>query len=152
MGMLSFVKGAGEKLLDLDANPDLAGNERALEQAIVDYIKAQQLPAETIVVAFDAASATVTVTGSAPDQASREKIMLSCGNVRGVAHVTERITVAAPAPASRMVTVQRGDSLAQIAAQWYGDARLYRRVLDANRPMLADPERIYPGQVLRIPA
>jgi nucleoid-associated protein YgaU len=152
MGMLSFPKGAGETLLDLDANPELAGNERALEQAIADYIKGQQLPAETISVAFDAASATVTVTGSVPDQATREKIMLSCGNVQGVAHVTERIAVAAPATAARMYTVQRGDSLSQIAAQCYGDARLYRRVLDANRPMLTDPERIYPGQVLRIPA
>ena len=52
---------------------------------------------------------------------------------------------------SMFYTVQKGDTLSAIAKRHYGDANAYGRIFEANRPMLADPDRIYPGQVLRIP-
>jgi nucleoid-associated protein YgaU len=48
-------------------------------------------------------------------------------------------------------TVQKGDSLSKIAKEHYGDAMKYPAIFEANKPMLADPDKIYPGQVLRLP-
>jgi nucleoid-associated protein YgaU len=47
--------------------------------------------------------------------------------------------------------VQRGDTLSKLAKAHYGDAMKYPLIFEANKPMLADPDKIYPGQVLRIP-
>jgi nucleoid-associated protein YgaU len=48
-------------------------------------------------------------------------------------------------------TVVAGDNLSKIAQHCYGDARQWTRIFDANRDQLSDPDRIFPGQVLRIP-
>jgi len=50
-----------------------------------------------------------------------------------------------------MYTVKSGDSLSAIAQSVYGDANRYNEIFEANKPMLKDPNMIYPGQVLRIP-
>ena len=52
---------------------------------------------------------------------------------------------------SRFYTVKSGDSLSKIAKEMYGNANDYMKIFDANKPMLSDPNKIYPGQVLRIP-
>ena len=52
---------------------------------------------------------------------------------------------------STFYTVQKGDTLSAIAKRYYGNANLYMAIFEANRPMLDHPDRIYPGQVLRIP-
>ena len=61
------------------------------------------------------------------------------------------MTVAAAAAEARFHTVVRGDTLSAIAKQFYGDAGKYNAIFEANRPMLSHPDKIYPGQVLRIP-
>jgi nucleoid-associated protein YgaU len=101
---------------------------------------------------------TVTITGQADSQAEREKAVLVLGNVKGVAKVDDQIqVVAAPAAESQAAspsqfyTVKPGDSLSKIAGQVYGDAKRYSAIFEANKPMLKDPDEIYPGQVLRIP-
>ena len=48
-------------------------------------------------------------------------------------------------------TVVSGDSLSKIAKEFYGDAMKYPVIFEANKPMLTHPDKIYPGQVLRIP-
>lgn len=100
---------------------------------------------------------TVTITGQADTQAEKEKAILILGNVKGVAHVDDRIQVqsaqqAQPAAAqSRFYQVKPGDTLSKIAKEVYGDANAYQQIFEANRPMLSDPDNIYPGQTLRIP-
>ena len=95
---------------------------------------------------------SVTVAGLAPDQATKEKIVLCCGNVGGVVQVNDLLTVAEPADESRYYTVVRGDTLSAIAKTQYGAANAYMKIFEANKPMLSHPDKIYPGQVLRIPA
>jgi nucleoid-associated protein YgaU len=51
----------------------------------------------------------------------------------------------------RTYTVKSGDSLSKIAKEYYGDAQAYNRIFDANRDQLNDPNKIQPGQVLKIP-
>jgi nucleoid-associated protein YgaU len=58
---------------------------------------------------------------------------------------------AAPAPASVFYTVKKGDNLSTIAKEQYGNASKYMVIFEANKPMLKDPDKIYVGQVLRIP-
>ncbi len=58
-----------------------------------------------------------------------------------------------PAPARPGIdyTVRRGDTLARLAGQAYGDPAAWPRLLAANSDQLADPDAIFPGQVLHIP-
>jgi nucleoid-associated protein YgaU len=170
MSLFKFLKGAGEKLFGgkeaqaaTPAAPAPAGaaggaaaapsgNQRAAE-AIAGYIETQQLRVKNLQVSFDGTSATVTVKGEAADQATREKVVLSCGNVAGVEQVRDEMTVAQPAEGtSRFYTVESGDTLSKIAKQMYGNANEYMKIFEANKPMLKDPDKIYPGQVLRVPS
>ena len=86
------------------------------------------------------------------DQAEREKVILAVGNVAGIARVDDRLEAKKKAPEAQMYTVVAGDSLSKIAKKFYGDAGKYHVIFEANKPMLKDPDKIYPGQVLRIPA
>ena len=165
MGLMDFVKEAGEKLFgrgqtqvamtEAKAEP---GNDAKVQaanaaagDAIVTYIKTQNLDATGLTVTFDGATSTVSVFGVAPDQATKEKIALCCGNVAGVAKVNNMMTVDQSAPEAKYYTVVSGDTLSKISKTNYGDANKYMVIFEANKPMLSDPNKIYPGQVLRIP-
>ena len=166
MGIVSFFKEAGEKLFgrkEAAASPapapagaaPAASSEQANEtagQAIETYIASQGLAADGLDVKFDGATGTVTVSGMAADQATKEKIVLCCGNVNGVGKVNDLITVSQPADESTYYTVAKGDTLSAIAKAQYGNANDYMKIFEANKPMLSHPDKIYPGQVLRIPA
>ena len=168
MSLISFFKDAGQKLFGhketeaaaqaVAAAPDpVAAQAKADEMnqkagaAIESYIATQGLSAAGLSVAFDGASSAVTVSGEAADQATREKIVLCCGNVGGVGQVNDMMTVAVPADESRYHTVERGDTLSKIAKDMYGNANAYPKIFEANKPMLSHPDKIYPGQLLRIP-
>ena len=107
MGLLDFVKNAGEKLFgtgkakeamqEVAAAPadeaKIKAANDAAGDAIVAYIRSQNLTATGMVVSFDGASSTVTVYGIAPDQPTMEKIVLCCGNVAGVVAVNNMMSV-----------------------------------------------------------
>jgi nucleoid-associated protein YgaU len=162
MSLISFIKDAGEKLFGhkqeapaadpaaLQAQADAANATAAT--AIAGYIVAQGLKVEELDVAFDGATGTVSVAGEAVDQATREKVILCCGNVHGVSQVDDSMTTAEPADESRWYTVVRGDTLSAISKSQYGNANEYPKIFEANKPMLSSPDKIYPGQVLRIPS
>ena len=169
MGIVSFFKEAGQKLFghkeaqtaaqEAQAAPDDAARQgkiapanAAAAAAIVRYIGTQNLDADGLAVEFDAVTSTVLVSGVAPDQATKEKIVLCCGNVHGVEQVSDMMTVAEPADESQYHTVERGDTLSAIAKKFYGNANEYMKIFEANKPMLGHPDKIYPGQLLRIPA
>ena len=162
MGLFSFVKEAGEKLFGhgeaqaaVTASPspeNVQALSKAAGDAIKTYIGTMNLHVEALDVSFDAATGTATVSGVAPDQATKEKVLLCCGNVASVASVNDMMTVSSPAPESQMYTVVSGDNLSKISKQFYGTANKYPQIFEANKPMLTHPDKIYPGQVLRIPA
>jgi len=94
---------------------------------------------------------TVIVFGEVHSQADKEKIILTLGNVEGVEKVDDRMTVIEPEPEADFYEVKKGDSLSKIAKVYYGDPLKYPAIFEANKPMLKDPNLIYPGQVLRVP-
>ncbi len=169
MGLISFFKEAGEKLFGhkdteeaaaaVQSAPDDGAAQARLAQAnakaaaaITTYIASQGLSTDGLTVEFDGASCDVTVSGNCPDQATKEKVVLCCGNVAGVKGVNDLLTVSEPADESRYYTVVKGDNLSHIAKEHYGNANAYMKIFEANKPMLSHPDKIYPGQVLRIPA
>ena len=165
MSLISFIKDAGEKLFgkgeakaaqevaERDANAaNIERLNKAAGDAIATYITSMNLKVDGLDVAFDGATGTVTVSGVAADQATKEKVVLCCGNVEKVAAVNDLMTVAQPADESKYYTVVKGDNLSKIAKQFYGDPNKYPKIFEANKPMLTHPDKIYPGQLLRIPA
>ena len=102
-------------------------------------------------VAFDSASGKVTVKGQAQTQQDLEKVTLCCGNVAQVTEVDNQMTVLNPEPEAQYHDVVKGDTLSAIAKKYYGDANKYPQIFEANKPMLSHPDKIYPGQKLRIP-
>jgi LysM repeat protein len=58
----------------------------------------------------------------------------------------------ATAAPGRTYTVKSGDTLSKISQEFYGDANKYRRIFEANRDQLSDPDKIKPGQTLKIPS
>jgi nucleoid-associated protein YgaU len=94
---------------------------------------------------------SVTVDGEAADQATKEKVTLTLGNVEGIDAVDNNMTVAEETEESRFYEVQKGDSLWKIATEMYSDGSRYQEIVDANQPMIKNADLIYPGQQLRIP-
>jgi nucleoid-associated protein YgaU len=161
MGLFSFIKDAGEKLFSgKDAQaatvaPAASSPENLnanAAKAIESYITAQNLGASALQVSYDGALGKVTVQGEAPTQAAKEKITLCCGNVASVTSVENLMSVTNPEPEAQYHDVVRGDTLSAIAKTYYGDANKYPKIFEANKPMLSNPDKIYPGQKLRIPA
>jgi len=164
MGFFSFIKDAGEKLLGAgeakaatttakaDPTPvNLEAANLAAATAILDYITKMNLTADGLAVKFDAAKDEVTLYGDAATQEDKEKILLCCGNVAGVGTVTDEMTVKEPAETPVFYTVVKGDNLSKISKEHYGTPNQYMKIFEANKPMLGHPDKIYPGQSLRIP-
>lgn len=165
MSLLSFIKEAGQKLFnrsEAQAAPatasaapsaeNVADLNRKASEAIETYVQEQKLGIEGLDVKFDGATGKVTLTGQAPSQAASEKAALCCGNVQSVASVENLLAVAQPADTAQFHDVAKGDTLSAIAKKYYGDANKYNAIFEANKPMLTHPDKIYPGQKLRIPA
>lgn len=162
MGLFEFVKDAGASVFG-GAEKEKHQQEklRPLEDEIADRHKGQALKElvaklDIKVDKFDVKflEGCATLSGCAPTQDVRERVVLLVGNTRGVAQVNDKMTVAvaASAPPVTMYTVKSGDTLGAIAKAHYGNAARYTKIFEANTPMLKDPNKIYPGQVLRIPS
>lgn len=159
MGLFSFIKEAGEKLFggkEAQAATPAAASQEDLNAkaatAIETYINTQKLGVSNLKVTYDASQGKVTVAGEAPAQAVKEKVTLCCGNVSNVTSVDNQMSVSNPEPEAQYHDVVRGDTLSAIAKKYYGDANKYPTIFEANKPMLSHPDKIYPGQKLRIPA
>jgi nucleoid-associated protein YgaU len=168
MSLTSFRIDAGEKLFCSAPDPVPPGSGAAIaveaptnaelnavaSASIAQYVVSQKLTAQDLAIAYDGASETVTVKGVAPDQATKEKIILCCGNVQFVAAVDDQLKVAQSSPAyppSTTYEVKDADTLGDIAKSVYGDSSSEDTIFEANKPMLKAANQIYPGQRLRIP-
>lgn len=151
MGLFSFIKGVGAKVFGSKEEAAPVEEKAQLKaSALLGHVQALGLPFNSLKVVVKADD-TVEVSGEVAKQEDAEKIVLALGNVEGVESVDNLMTVAEPAPEARYHTVEKGDWLSKIADKYYGDPMKYNVIFEANKPMLKDPDEIYPGQVLRIP-
>jgi len=159
MGLFSFLKKAGANVLTKKAAKSVRTPEIiAMEEEI---LRKQKLMLLNGVVSgmkskiknfeIDLNGDRVTVYGQAPTVAVKEKVILALGNVGGIGSVDDRISVVKKEPESIFYEVKKGDTLGKIAKKYYGDAKKFNKIFTANKPMLKDPNKIYPGQKLRIP-
>jgi len=150
MGLFSFFKDAGKKLLG-------SGND---DEAIKNEIESsfENEPVQGLVVNVE--DGVVTLAGVASDNETREKVILIAGNVEGVESVnadqlvTPEIIEASnehDIPEPRFYTIQKGDTLWAIAQEYYNDGSKYPVIVEANIEVIKDPDLIYPGQSIRIP-
>ena len=164
MGLIDFVKNAGSSIFGKDepepqtAPAEPAGPSAEEIQRLHDRRKGARLVQLIEGLGFEvegltvkAEGDTVTLSGKVGSQADRERIVLAVGNTEGTARVDDQLEVEASEPEATFYTVQSGDSLSKIAKHHYGNAMKYPVIFEANKPMLTDPDKIYPGQVLRIP-
>jgi nucleoid-associated protein YgaU len=140
MGFFDFVKDAGKALFGSDE----ANAAEAIAKEVGDPSLADKLDVE-----IDGEN--VKIKGDVPSQELKEKIIVAAGNVEGVSKVEEDLTTDEKTPEGTFHTVEKGDTLWAISEKAYGDGAKYKTIFEANTPMLSDPDKIYPGQVLRIP-
>lgn len=144
MGIYDFIKAAGKALgiADEDTPPKAEDLKKELDS--------HKLGTEKVTVEVEGDKAIVK--GEVADQSVFEKMIVAVGNTIGISKVEAAVT----SPAQKeptFYTVKKGDTLWAIAEANYGKGKgpKYDVIFEANRPMLTHPDKIYPGQVLRIP-
>ncbi|MBU6529214.1 peptidoglycan-binding protein LysM (plasmid) [Methylocystis sp. MJC1] len=146
MGLLDFITGKGK------AAPTATG---AITPVAAEDLKReiakQGVDASKIDIKID--GDRVTLSGSAPTAADVDKIVRAVDTAKGVARVENNIVAVNANAESKFYTVQRGDTLWKIAESHYGHGKggRYKEIFEANKELLRDPDKIYPGQRLRIP-
>lgn len=142
MGLWSFVKDAGKKLFGGEDDTEIAGS------ALQDELKELGLDTDGLDIKVEGDK--VKLSGKTVSQEMKEKVILAVGNVEGVAAVEEDIS--GGDRDGTFHTVEKGDTLWAIAEKTLGEGSRYQEIFEANKPMLTHPDKIYPGQMLRIPA
>jgi len=142
MNLIAFAASVGRKL-------GLGKSKEKDEAALRKEVENLGLATENVMIAVD--GDTVVVTGKTTDQAQKEKILIALGNIKGIAKVEDHLEVDEPAPEAVYHTVISGDTLWAISKKYYKAGSKYMTIFEANTPMLGHPDKIYVGQVLRIP-
>ncbi|MFH1794609.1 MAG: peptidoglycan-binding protein LysM [Pseudomonadota bacterium] len=166
MGIFDFVKSVGKKLGIGDDEPPAADK---LKKELDSY----NLGTDKVDV--EVQGDKVVLKGVVKDQSIFEKAIIAVGNTLGISKVeagelkivapesglkldgnvdmTSLVKASTPAREPVFYTVKKGDNLSKISEKHYGKGRAskYTVIFEANRPMLTHPDKIYPGQVLRIP-
>lgn len=94
----------------------------------------------------------VDISGQATTPEQREKAILIAGNVEGVERVNaDKLQAPAQTVPVEYYIIESGDTLSKIAKRYYGDASAYNKIFEANREVIEDPDKIYPGQKIPIP-
>lgn len=163
MGLFDFASNIGKKVFgigDADAaekiKQDIESNNPGVENLEVE------MQEETVCV----------LRGTCESVEAKEKAILMAGNMKGVsAVVAARLKVAESAEAdasvnadeeqqdsafesstdSQFYTIESGDTLWGIAAKFLGNGSKYPEIFEANREVMEDPDKIFPGQKIRIP-
>lgn len=163
MGLFDFVTAAGSKLggkiydithddtdstAPIEVSPERVNELR--KASLTENINESGVVVQNLNVEVDGSLATIN--GKVNTQECSEKITLVAGNQFGIGKVDCQLEVSNPEPESTFYTVKSGDTLGKIAKEIYGDSSKYMAIFEANKPLMTDPNKIYVGQNLRIPA
>ena len=146
MGLFDFVKDVGRQIFDTDAEA---------ADTIKQHLEIKTHGLSNLDVQFD--DGTVTICGDCATEAVREQAVLIAGNIQGVSKVVAddlKAPEAAPeepVEKAEIYEIVSGDTLGAIAKRYYGNASKYVKIFEANKDIISDPNKIYPGQKIRIP-
>jgi nucleoid-associated protein YgaU len=153
MGLFDFVRNIGNKLFASDASA--ADAAAKIQREVADA----GLGIDNLQVKYDPSSGNCALSGTCPSAEVMQKAVLIAGNVQGVSNVdvtnldlveAQSIAAAADQDVEYYVIVP-GDNLSKIAKHFYGNPNLYPKIFDANREVIKHPDKIFPGQKIRIP-
>lgn len=141
MGFFDFIKDAGAKMLGND--------EESIKREISE--NNATMPIDDLDVKVE--GETVVLSGSAKSAEDRAKAALIAGNVKGVSKVVfDDVSVAEGEDSEDTVyEIKKGDTLWKIATDHYGNGARYTEIVEANLEVIKDADKIYPGQLIRIP-
>ncbi len=145
MGLLDFAKDVGRQLFDTD--DEAADN-------IKKHLEVKLSGIKNLDVKFD--DGVATICGDCPNEATRSTALLIAGDVKGVQKIiADDLTFPEPVEEEKekieFYEIVSGDTLGGIAKKFYGKASLYTRIHAANKELIPDPNKIYPGQKIKIP-
>ncbi|MET0101386.1 MAG: peptidoglycan-binding protein LysM [Sedimenticola sp.] len=142
MGLFDFMSDMGKKIFGEGDDP---------ADKIRQTIEADNPGVSDLSVSFD--EGVVHLDGRAESAEAMEKTVLLAGNIQGVTEVNID-GLEAPEPVAEVdyYTIEKGDTLWRIADRFYGNGAQYMKLFEANREVIKEPDLIYPGQKIRIPA
>jgi len=162
MGLFSWLKKTGAKASTnageaISAGADKANDaaEALYEKKLIDQKKimltglVDGLHIDVQNFDLDYSDGIVKVYGQVSSDADKNIILSALNTADGISEVDSRISVVAPA--QQTYVVKRGDSLSKISKAFYGDPMKYKQIFAANTDILDDPNKIFPGQELKIP-
>ena len=145
MSLFDFARDVGRQIFDTDA--EAADN-------IKQHLDIKLSGIKNLQVDFD--DGVATLVGECMNEATRDTAVLMAGNIQGVEKVVaDDLVYPEPPPEEKekveYYVIVSGDTLGAIAKRYYGSASKYTRIHEANRELIPDPNKIYPGQKIRIP-
>ncbi len=143
MGLFDFMKDVGHKLF---------GSKEEAPEKIKEHIEEDNPGVENLEVKMDE-NGTVSLSGKASSKEAMEKAVLMAGNIEGVEKVDASNLEAPTEESSQKVeyyTIQKGDTLWKIAEKFYGNGAKYTKIVEDNKEVIKDPDKIFPGQKIRI--
>ncbi len=142
MGLFDFAKDIGNKLF---------GNEDEAPEKIKAHIEEDNPGIKDLEITVK--DGVATIKGEADSASALEKAILMTGNAMGIEEVRADDVIAPPAEQEvQYYEVAKGDSLWKIAEKMYGDGSKYKYIFEENREVIKDPDLIFEGQKIRIPA
>lgn len=143
MGLFDFVKDIGKKVFTKDEEAS---------KAVTDHIAADNPGIENLNVNVE--NGTAKIQGVASTAAALEKAVLMAGNIQGISNVTIEADISngeALGADDEFYVIQKGDTLWKIAEKHYGNGAKYTAIVDANKEVIKDADKIFPGQKIRLP-
>ena len=145
MGLFDFAKDVGRQLFDTD---------KEAADSIKQHLDIKLSGVKDLDVTFD--DGVATICGECINEATRNSAVLIAGDVKGVEKVVaDGLTFPEPKEEEKerveYYEIVSGDTLGGIAKRFYGKASQYTRIHAANKELIPDPNKIYPGQKIKIP-
>lgn len=144
MGLFDFVSDIGKKLFN---------KEEEASKAVTEHLAEDNPGVEDVQVTVE--NGTAKISGVASSAAAIEKAVLMAGNIAGITNVNiDEVRIANGeqiANDDEFYVIQKGDTLWKIAEKAYGNGAKYTAIVDANKEVIKDADKIFPGQKIRIP-
>ena len=144
MGLFDFAKNIGKKIFGGDDNEEDA-SKKLTQHIEEDNPGIKNLQVEVV-------DGVATIKGETEDPSALEKAILMAGNAMGIEEVrADEVSAPTQTIEVQYYEIEKGDSLWKIAKNFYGDGNKYTKIFDANREVIQDADKIFPGQKIRIP-
>lgn len=143
MGLFDFAADIGRKLFN---------KEEDASKAVTEHLAEDNPGVENLSVTVE--NGVAKISGAASTAVAIEKAVLMAGNVAGITNVNIDDVVIESGELGgddEFYVIEKGDTLWKIAEKAYGNGAKYKEIVDANKEVIKDENKIFPGQKIRIP-